>query len=228
MSPIAQRSPACAVIGSPGRASCRIPESSPAQGKTPGERQRGVRFGYTVLNLDFQTDAGFRAGKKPNTGVTGSFLPGAAMLAPDLQFMVHSSEVLDDEGYVHRGSKITQLERGEEPPEWRLRDFAFAAYSGPNAPGLREVHFGRRSVWVFASARDHTEEIVVFRKGSDARRKPDKGLFMGVRAVQQASTMAVPLEIANASGPDDENGTLVKKNPAESGHKDAPNEFRNF
>lgn len=26
-----------------------------------------------------------------------------------------------------------------EPPEWRLRDFAFAAYSGPNAPGLREA-----------------------------------------------------------------------------------------
>ncbi|CAJ1427811.1 unnamed protein product [Effrenium voratum] len=93
------------------------------------------------------------------------------MLAPDLQFMVHSSEVLDEEGFVHRGSRLTQLERGAEPPEWRLRDFAFAAYSGPNAPGLRQVHFGRRSVWGFASAREHTEEIVVFRKGSDARRK---------------------------------------------------------
>ncbi|CAJ1409946.1 unnamed protein product [Effrenium voratum] len=89
------------------------------------------------------------------------------MLAPDLQFMVHSSEVLDEEGFVHRGSRLTQLERGAEPPEWRLRDFAFAAYSGPNAPGLRQVHFGRRSVWGFASAREHTEEIVVFRKGSD-------------------------------------------------------------
>ncbi|CAK9063692.1 unnamed protein product [Durusdinium trenchii] len=97
------------------------------------------------------------------------------MLAPDVQLMVHSSEVLDDEGYVHRGSRLTQLERGSaEPPEWRLRDFAFAAYSGPNAPGLREVHFGRKSIWAFAAARDHTEEIVVFRKGSDARRKWDE------------------------------------------------------
>jgi len=32
--------------------------------------------------------------------------------------------------------------------------------------------------------------------------------------------MAVPLEIANSSGPDDESGTLVKKNPAESGQKE--------
>ena len=39
--------------------------------------------------------------------------------------------------------------------------------------------------------------------------------------------MAVPLEIANSSGPDDESGTLVKKNPAESGQKDAPNVFEN-
>lgn len=97
------------------------------------------------------------------------------MLAPDLQFMVHSSEVLDDEGYAHRGSKITLVEQTAVlPPEWRLRDFAFAAYSGPNAPGLREVHFGRRSAWVFASAREHCEEIVVFRKGTDTRRKWDE------------------------------------------------------
>lgn len=97
------------------------------------------------------------------------------MLAPDVQLMVHSSEVLDDEGYVHRGSRLTQLERNSsEPPEWRLRDFAFAAYSGPNAPGLRQVQFGRKSVWAFAAAREHTEEIVIFRKGSDARRKWDE------------------------------------------------------
>ncbi|CAJ1352115.1 unnamed protein product [Effrenium voratum] len=113
------------------------------------------------------------------------------MLAPDLQFMVHSpgyprARVSQGEGFVHRGSRLTQLERhgpvlrgmrrGAEPPEWRLRDFAFAAYSGPNAPGLRQVHFGRRSVWGFASAREHTEEIVVFRKGSDARRKRPESL----------------------------------------------------
>lgn len=74
------------------------------------------------------------------------------MLAPDVQLMVHSplgrapfnmpprSEVLDDEGYVHRGSRLTELAtNAAEPPEWRLRDFAFAAYSGPNAPGLRQA-----------------------------------------------------------------------------------------
>mmetsp|Transcript_58595 Transcript_58595/g.188341 ORF Transcript_58595/g.188341 Transcript_58595/m.188341 type:complete len:815 (+) Transcript_58595:98-2542(+) len=96
------------------------------------------------------------------------------MLAPDLQFMVHSSEIVDDEGYAHRGSKITQLEKGPEPPEWRLRDFAFAAFSGATAAGLREVHFGRRTLFAFASPRDHTEEIVIFRKGSDTRRKWDQ------------------------------------------------------
>ena len=67
--------------------------------------------------------------------------------------------MLDDEGYVHRGSRLTELARdAAEPPEWRLRDFAFAAYSGPNAPGLRQVHFGRKSLWAFAAAREHTEE----------------------------------------------------------------------
>eukprot|EP00931_Biecheleriopsis_adriatica_P038170 TRINITY_DN21891_c0_g1_i1.p1 TRINITY_DN21891_c0_g1~~TRINITY_DN21891_c0_g1_i1.p1 ORF type:complete len:812 (+),score=183.46 TRINITY_DN21891_c0_g1_i1:60-2495(+) len=97
------------------------------------------------------------------------------MLSPDLQFMVHSSEIIDDEGYAHRGSKITLLDNGvPEPPEWRLRDFAFAAYSGPNAAGLREVQFGKRSLWVFASAREHCEEIVIFRKGTDTRRKWDE------------------------------------------------------
>jgi len=96
------------------------------------------------------------------------------MLAPDLQFMVHTSEIVDDEGFVHRGSKITEVEKGQEPPEWRLRDFAFAVFSEAVAPGLVEVHFGRRSVFAFACARDHTEEIVIFRKGSDTRRKWDE------------------------------------------------------
>lgn len=96
------------------------------------------------------------------------------MLPPDLQFMVHSSEVVDEEGYAHRGSKITPVERNTEPPEWRLRDFGFAAYSAPTARGLREVHFGRRSIWAFAAPREHCEEIVVFRKGADTRRKWDE------------------------------------------------------
>lgn len=96
------------------------------------------------------------------------------MLSPDVQFMVHSSEVIDDDGFVLRGSKITPVERGNEPPEWRLRDFAFAAYSGPNAAGLRQVHFGRRVIWAFASPREHCEEVVVFRKGTDVRRRWDE------------------------------------------------------
>lgn len=99
------------------------------------------------------------------------------MLPPDLQFMVHSSEVIDDEGNVHRGSKMTLLERGAEPPEWRLRDFGFAAYSASTAAGLREVMFGKRSVWAFASPREHCEEIVVFRKGADTRRKWDEDAY---------------------------------------------------
>lgn len=97
------------------------------------------------------------------------------MLAPDLQFMVHSSEIIDDEGYAHRGSQIRPVEKGQQPPEWRLRDFAFAAYSHAAAPGVCEVHFGRRTIWAFASPRDHCEEVVVFRKGSDTRRKWDEG-----------------------------------------------------
>lgn len=96
------------------------------------------------------------------------------MLAPDLQFMVHSSEVIDEEGYVHRGSKIVAVEKGKEPPEWRLRDFAFAAHSDATAAGLREVHLGKRTIWAFAAPRDHCEEVVVFRKGSDTRRKWDE------------------------------------------------------
>lgn len=92
-------------------------------------------------------------------------------MAPDLQFMVHSSEIIDDEGYAHRGSQIKPVDRGQQPPEWRLRDFAFAAYSKSTAPGLREVHFGRRSIWAFAAPREHCEEVVIFRKGSDTRRK---------------------------------------------------------
>lgn len=96
------------------------------------------------------------------------------MLCPDLQFMVHSSEIIDDEGYAHRGSQIKPVERGPLPPEWRLRDFAFAAYSSQGATGLREVHIGRRTIWAFASAREHCEEVVVFRKGADTRRKWDQ------------------------------------------------------
>lgn len=95
-------------------------------------------------------------------------------MAPDLQFMVHSSEIIDDEGYAHRGSQVKPVERGQQPPEWRLRDFAFAAYSSATANGLREVHFGRRSIWAFAAPRDHCEEIVIFRRGSDTRRKWDE------------------------------------------------------
>mmetsp|Transcript_15061 Transcript_15061/g.43927 ORF Transcript_15061/g.43927 Transcript_15061/m.43927 type:complete len:818 (-) Transcript_15061:84-2537(-) len=97
------------------------------------------------------------------------------MLAPDLQFMVHSSEIVDDEGGVHRGSKVTQVELDKaEPPEWRLRDFAFAAFSEKTAPGLREIHFGRRSMFAFAAPREHTEEVVIFRRGTDTRRKWDQ------------------------------------------------------
>lgn len=89
--------------------------------------------------------------------------------------MVHSSEVLDDEGYVHRGSKVIQVDVDAEPPEWRLRDFGFAAYgSGEPGRGLKEIHFGRRSIWAFASAREHCEEIVIFRRGTDTRRKWDE------------------------------------------------------
>jgi len=95
-------------------------------------------------------------------------------LAPDLVFMVHSSEIIDEDGYAMRGSKVTALDRGSEPPEWRLRDFAFAAYSEATASGLREVHFGKRCVYAFASPRDHCEEIVIFRRGSDTRRKWDE------------------------------------------------------
>mmetsp|Transcript_7960 Transcript_7960/g.17692 ORF Transcript_7960/g.17692 Transcript_7960/m.17692 type:complete len:812 (+) Transcript_7960:127-2562(+) len=99
------------------------------------------------------------------------------MLPPDLQFMVHSSEFIDEEGYAHRGSKIAPIDRGQEPPEWRLRDFGFACYSQSNAPGLREVMFGKRSIWAFASPREHCEEIAVFRRGSDTRRKWDQDAF---------------------------------------------------
>jgi len=96
----------------------------------------------------------------------------AEMLAPDLQFMVHSSEVVDEEGYAHRGSRIALVERGSAlPPEWRLRDFAFAAYGGCHAAGLRQVQLGRWAIWGFSSPREHCEEIVVFRKGTDTRRK---------------------------------------------------------
>lgn len=104
------------------------------------------------------------------------------MLAPDLQFMVHSSEIVDDEGFAHRGSKITLLDRVAEPPEWRLRDFAFAAYGSATAPGLREVHFGRRSVWAFAAPREHCEEVVVFRRGADTRRKWDENAMFEPKA----------------------------------------------
>ncbi|CAK0871520.1 unnamed protein product [Prorocentrum cordatum] len=97
------------------------------------------------------------------------------MLAPDLQFMVHTAEIVDEEGIPHRGSRVTLVDRGAEPPEWRLRDFAFAAYSCSNAPGLRPVHFGGRSIWAFASAREHCEEIVVFRSGTDTRAKWEQG-----------------------------------------------------
>lgn len=98
----------------------------------------------------------------------------AAMLAPQLQFMVHSSEVIDDEGYAHRGSSVALLESGmREPPQpqWRTRDFAFAAYGGCHAQGLREVRLGKWTIWAFAAAREHCEEVVVFRKGADTRRK---------------------------------------------------------
>jgi len=95
-------------------------------------------------------------------------------LAPDLQFMVHSSEIIDDDGYAHRGSQVKPVEKGQQPPEWRLRDFAFAAYSSASAQGAREVHFGRRTIWAFAAPREHCEELVIFRKGSDTRRKWDE------------------------------------------------------
>mmetsp|Transcript_11144 Transcript_11144/g.29650 ORF Transcript_11144/g.29650 Transcript_11144/m.29650 type:complete len:814 (-) Transcript_11144:161-2602(-) len=99
------------------------------------------------------------------------------MLCPDLQFMVHSSEIIDEEGFAHRGSKISTVDWASAagpPPQWRLRDFGFAAYSSPQGFGVREVHFGRRSVWVFAAPREHCEEIVVFRRGQDTRRKWDE------------------------------------------------------
>jgi len=94
--------------------------------------------------------------------------------------MVHSSETIDDDGFAHRGSKIAPVEwrKGvsatDLPPEWRLRDFGFAAYSEGGQAGVREVHLGRRSIWAFAYPRDHCEEIVVFRRGSDTRRKWDE------------------------------------------------------
>lgn len=98
----------------------------------------------------------------------------ARMEAPDVAFMVHSVDSTDDEGRSNKGSKITQVDNGPQPPEWPLRDFGFAAYNCRTAaPGLREVHFGRRTVWAFASPREHCEEIVVFRRGSDTRRKWD-------------------------------------------------------
>jgi len=94
-----------------------------------------------------------------------------AMSPPDLQFMVHSSEMIDKEGKAHRGSKITPLEMGSEPPEWHLRDFGFAAYSAPTVSGLRQVHFGKRIIYAFANPREHCDEVVVFRKGTDVQRK---------------------------------------------------------
>jgi len=99
-------------------------------------------------------------------------------LPPDLQFMVHSSEVIDEEGYAHRGSKVTLVQKGAEPPQWRVRDFAFAAYSGKNVSGLREVSFGSRSVWAFSSAREHCEELIVFRKATDTRRRWNEDAMM--------------------------------------------------
>lgn len=105
------------------------------------------------------------------------------MLAPDLQFMVHSSEVVDEEGYAHRGSKIVLVERGSaQPPEWRLRDFAFAAYGGCHAPGLRQVEVGKWSIWAFSAPREHCEEIVVFRKGADTRRKWNEDSLQDLKA----------------------------------------------
>jgi len=100
------------------------------------------------------------------------------MLPPDLHFMVHSSEIIDNEGYAHRGSKITPVEKGPEPPQWRLRDFGFAAYSSPTAGGLREVHFGKRIIFAFATPRDHCDEVIVFRKGTDVRRKWDEDALL--------------------------------------------------
>mmetsp|Transcript_22815 Transcript_22815/g.48475 ORF Transcript_22815/g.48475 Transcript_22815/m.48475 type:complete len:857 (+) Transcript_22815:63-2633(+) len=122
------------------------------------------------------------------------------MLAPELQFVVHSSEVVDEEGYAHRGSRLTTLEddagsRGPpNTPAWRSRDFAFAAYRNCQARGLKQVHLGKWNFWAFASARQHCEEIVVFRKGADTRKKwnddsltdntSGQGMFFIMRAVQ--------------------------------------------
>jgi len=94
------------------------------------------------------------------------------MEAPDLPFMVQSFDAEDEHGRRNRGSKVVQVQAGNEPPEWRLRDFGFAAYSRADAaPGLRPVHFGRRAAFVFATPREHCEEIAVFRRGCDVRRK---------------------------------------------------------
>jgi hypothetical protein len=109
------------------------------------------------------------------------------MLAPDLQFMVHSAEIVDEEGFAHRGSRLTLIEKDPRTyPEWKMKDFAFAAYSSAGAAGLKKVYFGLRAVWAFASPREHCQELVVFRKGADTRKKwdedkmhdPNKGLDM--------------------------------------------------
>lgn len=101
-------------------------------------------------------------------------MPPAITGCPDLAFMVHSAESVNDEGSTCRGSKITQFYQTSEPPEWKLRDFAFMAYSsGTVAQGLREVHFGRKAIWAFASHREHCEEVIMFRRGSETRRRWD-------------------------------------------------------
>lgn len=98
------------------------------------------------------------------------------MLAPDECFMVHSSEVPEEHGGAHRASKIASVTPGNETPEWRLRDFAFAAWSSSasSVSGFREIQLGRRSIRVLADPRENCEEIVVFRRGTDTRRKWDE------------------------------------------------------
>ena len=50
---------------------------------------------------------------------------------------------------ISEGGFLAPLRGSSEPPEWRLRDFAFAAYSGPNAPGLREASYCFFGQWIF-------------------------------------------------------------------------------
>mmetsp|Transcript_50807 Transcript_50807/g.104504 ORF Transcript_50807/g.104504 Transcript_50807/m.104504 type:complete len:821 (+) Transcript_50807:160-2622(+) len=96
------------------------------------------------------------------------------MQAPDCHFMVHSHEFTDKAGSVFRGTKVTAIEESELPPEWILRDFGFSCFSDESAaPGLRLIHFGKREVYAFASAREHCEEIAVFRRGDDTKKKWD-------------------------------------------------------